>query len=34
MPNEAYSYDANGNRTSGGAAIGPNNQILSDGTFI
>ena len=30
---ESYAYDANGNRTSGGATIGPNNQILFDGTY-
>jgi RHS repeat-associated protein len=30
---EAYSYDANGNRTSGGASTGTNNQLLTDGTY-
>jgi YD repeat-containing protein len=30
---ESYAYDANGNRTSGGATIGPNTQVLSDGTY-
>ncbi len=30
---EAYSYDANGNRTSGGVATGTNNQLLTDGTY-
>jgi RHS repeat-associated protein len=30
---EAYSYDANGNRTSGGSVTGANNQLMSDGTY-
>jgi RHS repeat-associated protein len=30
---EAYSYDSNGNRTSGGSVVGANNQILSDDTY-
>jgi RHS repeat-associated protein len=30
---EAYSYDANGNRTSGGSGTGTNNQLLTDGTY-
>jgi RHS repeat-associated protein len=30
---EAYSYDANGNRTSGGSVTGVNNQLLNDGTY-
>ena len=30
---EAYTYDANGNRTSGGSTVGPNNQISADATF-
>ncbi|NEZ66600.1 tandem-95 repeat protein [Leptolyngbyaceae cyanobacterium CCMR0082] len=30
---EAYSYDANGNRTNAGYDVGPNNQLLSDGTY-
>jgi YD repeat-containing protein len=30
---EAYSYDANGNRTSGGSSAGTNNQLLTDGTY-
>ena len=30
---ETYTYDANGNRTSGGSVVGDNNQIVSDGTF-
>jgi RHS repeat-associated protein len=30
---EAYSYDANGNRTNTGYTTGPNNRLLSDGTF-
>jgi RHS repeat-associated protein len=33
LPSEAYSYDANGNRTGGGYVVGPNNEILSDGTY-
>jgi RHS repeat-associated protein len=32
QPDEAYSYDANGNRTIAGYATGANNQLLSDGT--
>jgi YD repeat-containing protein len=31
--NEAYSYDANGNRTNSGYQTGINNQLLSDGTY-
>ncbi len=31
--NEAYSYDANGNRTMTGYATGDNNQLLDDGTY-
>ncbi len=30
---EAFAFDANGNRTGNGYIVGPNNQILSDGTF-
>ncbi len=30
---EAYSYDANGNRTSCGNGTGTNNQLLTDGTY-
>jgi RHS repeat-associated protein len=30
---EAYSYDANGNRTSGGSGTGTNNQLLTDGVY-
>jgi len=30
---EAYTYDANGNRVDGDYVVGPNNQVLSDGTF-
>jgi YD repeat-containing protein len=30
---ENYTYDANGNRTTGGYVTGPNNQLLSDGTY-
>ena len=33
QPNESYSYDANGNRVGGGYVVGPNNEVLSDGTF-
>jgi RHS repeat-associated protein len=38
LPDESYNYDANGNRISSSQhgtryVIGPNNQILSDGTF-
>ena len=32
-PDEAYAYDANGNRIDGNFIIGANNQLLSDGTF-
>jgi RHS repeat-associated protein len=31
--NEAYTYDANGNRTNTGYQTGPDNRLLSDGTF-
>ncbi len=30
---EGYLYDANGNRIGGAYVIGPNNQVLSDGTY-
>jgi RHS repeat-associated protein len=30
---ESYSYDSNGNRTMSGYDTGPNNQLLSDGTY-
>jgi RHS repeat-associated protein len=30
---EAYTYDANGNRTMSGYATGDNNQLLNDGTY-
>jgi hypothetical protein len=30
---ELYSYDANGNRTSGGYSTGANNQLRFDGTY-
>lgn len=33
QPNESYTYDANGNRVSGGTVLGPGNRLLSDGTF-
>ena len=29
---ESYTYDSNGNRTGDGYVVGPNNQLLSDGT--
>ena len=32
-PPETYSYDSNGNRTNTGYATGPNNELLSDGTY-
>ncbi len=31
---EGYAYDANGNRTGGGYVTGPNNRLVSDGTFV
>jgi RHS repeat-associated protein len=31
--NEAYSYDANGNRTNAGYQTGPDNRLLSDGQY-
>ena len=30
---ESYSYDADGNRTSGGSVTGKGNQLLFDGTY-
>jgi RHS repeat-associated protein len=33
LVDEAYSYDANGNRTNNGYATGGNNQLLSDGVY-
>ena len=30
---QAISYDANGNRTSGGSVVGPGNRLLSDGAW-
>jgi RHS repeat-associated protein len=33
QPNESYSYDSNGNRTNTGYVIGPDNELLSDGTY-
>jgi RHS repeat-associated protein len=30
---EAYAYDANGNRATAGIVTGPNNQLVADGTF-
>jgi RHS repeat-associated protein len=31
--NENFSYDSNGNRTNSGYQTGPNNELLSDGTY-
>ena len=31
--NESYAYDPNGNRTNTGYSTGPNNELLSDGTY-
>jgi|GEM_PF-5208844 len=33
LTDEAYSYDANGNRTMSGHVVGDNNQLESDGTY-
>lgn len=33
LPDERYTYDANGNPTNGGFVVSANNQITSDGTF-
>jgi RHS repeat-associated protein len=33
QPDESYSYDSNGNRTNTGYVIGPDNELLSDGTY-
>ena len=33
QPDESYSYDANGNRTNSGYVTGPDNELLSDGTY-
>jgi len=33
LANESYTYDANGNRTENGYTTGPNNELLSDGTY-
>jgi RHS repeat-associated protein len=33
LPDENYTYDANGNRTGNGLIVGANNQILSDSNF-
>jgi RHS repeat-associated protein len=33
QPDERYSYDANGNRTGAGYVVGPDNQLLCDGTY-
>jgi YD repeat-containing protein len=33
LPDETLTYDANGNRTISGYVTGPNNQLLSDGTY-
>jgi len=32
-PDEQYVYDENGNRVNNGYTVGPNNQLLSDGTY-
>ena len=32
-PTKSYSYDSNGNRTNTGYVIGPDNELLSDGTY-
>ena len=32
-PSESFSYDSNGNRTNTGYVTGPNNELLSDGTY-
>ena len=33
QPGESYSYDSNGNRTNTGYVIGPDNELVSDGTY-
>ncbi len=33
QPDEAYHYDANGNRLAAEIVVGPNNQLLADATF-
>jgi RHS repeat-associated protein len=33
IPDEAYSYDANGNRTNSGYGTGTNNRLLTDGVY-
>ena len=33
QPDESYSYDSNGNRTNTGYVTGPDNELLSDGTY-
>jgi RHS repeat-associated protein len=33
QPSESYSWDANGNPTGSGYVIGPDNELLSDGTY-
>jgi RHS repeat-associated protein len=33
IPDEAYSYDANGNRTNAGYGTGTDNQLLTDGVY-
>ena len=33
QPDESYTYDSNGNRTNPGYVSGPDNELLSDGTY-
>ena len=33
MPDESFSFDANGNRTMAGYATGTNNRLTTDGTY-
>ena len=33
-PDEAFGYDANGNRTGSGIVVGPDNQIIQDSQFV
>ena len=33
QPSESYTYDSNGNRANTGYVIGPDNELLSDGTY-
>lgn len=34
QPNEGYTLDANGNRTSNGTVVGPNNEIVQDSQYV